>query len=38
MFNKLNEFFTIESQEYKKYNKERMKQNTRIEEFRSEIM
>jgi len=38
MFKKLNGFFSIESNEYKKYKKERLHQNTRMEEYRSGLM
>lgn len=38
MFAKINDFFSIESKDYQKYNKDRLHQNTRIEKYRSEIM
>ena len=38
MLKKLNSFFSLESNEYKKYNKERLHQNTKMEEYRSELM
>lgn len=38
MLKKLNDFLFIEDNEYKKYKKESLHQNTRMEEYRSEIM
>jgi hypothetical protein len=38
MLNKLNEFFSIESKDQKQRQKARLHRNTRMEEYRSEIM
>ena len=38
MFDKINDFFSIENKDYKKLRKDKLHQNTRIEEYRSEIM
>ncbi len=38
MFAKINEFFSIENKDYKKYKKERLHQNRKMEEYRSELI
>ncbi len=38
MLAKINEFFSIESKDYKKINKGQLQQKRRMEEYRSEII
>ena len=38
MLKNINGFFSIENKDYKKYNKNRLHQNSQIEKYRSEIM
>ncbi len=38
MFNKINDFFSIESKDHQKYRKDRLHRNSIIEKYKSEIM
>ncbi len=38
MYKKLNNFFSIDNNDYQKLRKERLHQNSRIEKYRSEIL
>lgn len=38
MFEKINEFFSIENRDYKKMRKDQLHQNRKVEEYRSELM